>query len=125
MLPPKTRVLAAAAAGRAWCVEELFAQGCPIEAKNVSAGCILLAVSEGCVTRRLPLLDSARLPVGLPPFPAVCQLRPSRIDIRGDHVRRLDRSSYETAVQSHAMPGRGGMLLGPSSCRGLHTFRKS
>ncbi|CAM9557132.1 unnamed protein product [Ectocarpus sp. 4 AP-2014] len=36
VLPPEDRVLAAAAAGRAWCVEELFAQGCPIKGKHGS-----------------------------------------------------------------------------------------
>ncbi|CAM9371221.1 unnamed protein product [Scytosiphon promiscuus] len=36
VLPPEDRVLAAAAAGYAWCVEELFAQGCPIETKKGS-----------------------------------------------------------------------------------------
>lgn len=35
VLPSEDRILAAAAAGRAWCVEELFAQGCPIDGKYV------------------------------------------------------------------------------------------
>ncbi|CAM9684833.1 unnamed protein product, partial [Sphacelaria rigidula] len=33
VLPPEGRVLAAAATGHAWCVEELFAQGCPVDKK--------------------------------------------------------------------------------------------
>ncbi|CAM9554325.1 unnamed protein product, partial [Pylaiella littoralis] len=36
VLPPEDRILAAAAAGRAWCVEELFARGCPIQKKHGS-----------------------------------------------------------------------------------------
>lgn len=36
VLPPEDRVLAAAATGHAWCVEELFAQGCPVDRKCVS-----------------------------------------------------------------------------------------
>lgn len=38
VLPPEDRILAAVAGGNAWCVEELFAQGCPADVKHVSKG---------------------------------------------------------------------------------------
>ncbi|CBJ49256.1 hypothetical protein Esi_0253_0040 [Ectocarpus siliculosus] len=47
VLPPEDRVLAAAAAGRAWCVEELFAQGCPIEGKHMSGATPLSCAMGG------------------------------------------------------------------------------
>lgn len=63
VLPPEDRVLAAAAAGRAWCVEELFAQGCPIEAKNVNAWALVLSVNDA---PRMSNLRIVRLPVRIP-----------------------------------------------------------